>query len=296
MALSFDGEEHRFSIRRKPWVLNDTPYWIMQVPGELIPNHSAVLTEDTFRLMEAVLTLSGTYDEGVTTTVVREDGVRPVAVIPRPDGGALFLDRSRAVYSVRPGSDRPVFLSCMPESLDPSQEIGFRVAGHLAYAAISRPEAGASSKCQTEVYEFQVENEGYQQLGRFPLASSECFSAAAFDVRGKRVYLGYRRGGGSGAVGRGPDPGVGQTAETPGFAWRNAGNGPAFRCLCTGVCSRPRERAALSGLCKRTRRHHGSSSYPTRWATPSRSNMGESQQRLFVADVRGQRDLGSGLW
>lgn len=191
MALSFDGEEHRFSIRRKPWVLNDTPYWIMQVPGELIPNHSAVLTEDTFRLMEAVLTLSGTYNEGITTTVVREDGVRPVAVAPRPDGSALFLDRSRAVYSVRPGSDRPVFLSCLSPSIDPNQGIGFHVAGHLAYAAISRPEGRGSSKCQMEVYEFQVDNDGYRELGRIPVAGSECFNAAAFDVQSKVVYLSH---------------------------------------------------------------------------------------------------------
>lgn len=191
MALSFNGEEHRFSIRRKPRALNDTPYWIMQVPPELIPNHSAVLTEDTFRLMEAVLTLSGTYGAGVTTTVVREDGVRPVAVVPRPDGSALFLDRSRAVYSVEPGSERPVFVSCLSQSIDPSQGIGFHVAGHLAYAAVSIPNTGAAARCRTEVYEFQVEDEGYRQLGRFPIAGSECYSSAAFDVRGKRVYLGY---------------------------------------------------------------------------------------------------------
>ena len=190
MALSFDGEKHRFSIRRKRWVLNDTPYWIMQVPSELIPNHSAVWTEDTFRLMETILTLSNTY-YGDTSAVVREDGVRPVAVAPRPDGSALFLDRSRAVYSVRPGSERPVFLSCLSPSIDPSQGIGMRVAGNLAYAAMSIPEPGASPKCQTEVHEFQVENDGYRQLGRFPLAGSACFDAAGFDVQGKRVYLGY---------------------------------------------------------------------------------------------------------
>jgi hypothetical protein len=159
------------------------------VPRELIPNHSAILTEDTFRLMEAILTLSGTYEAGLSTTVVREDGVRPVAIAPRPDGSALFLDRSRAIYSVRPGSDRPVFLSCLPVGIDPSQGIGFHVAGHLAYAAVTIPEAGASSQCRTEIYEFQIEIEGYRQLGRFQLASAECFDAAAFDLQSKRVYL-----------------------------------------------------------------------------------------------------------
>lgn len=287
MALSFDGEEHRFSIRRKPWVLNDTPYWIMQVPSELIPNHSAVLTEDTFRLMEAVLTLSGTY-EGITTTVVREDGVRPVAVAPRPDGSALFLDRSRAVYSVRPGSERPVFLSCLSPSIDPSQGIGIRLAGHLAYAAMSIPESGASSKCQTEVYEFQVENDGYRQLGSFPLAGSECFEAAGFDVQGKRVYLGYDGEEGPGLW----VADLTQSSPQPQKLLDLPGGTPA---------------TALHFDASHRRLFAAQGASGTLWIVQTDSETprlqfvadtlgypltleyGQSQQRLFVADVRGQK-------
>lgn len=189
MAFSFDGEDHRFTIRRKPRALNDTPYWIMQVPAEMIPNHSAVFSQDTFALAEAALGFSGAMEAGASTVVVKEDGVRPVAVVPRPDGGALFVDRSRGVYAVRPESSHPIFVSCLTEDVDPSEGVGFQVAGHLAYLVMVRPESGTESKCQTEHYEFQVDNDGYRLLGRTRLGGSDCYTAAAFDLAEKHVYL-----------------------------------------------------------------------------------------------------------
>jgi len=192
MAFSFDGEESRFTIKRKPRALNDTPYWIMQVPRELIPNHSQIFSADTFALVEAALAFSGALEESVGTTVVREDGVRPVAVVPRPDGGALFVDRSRAVYAVAPDSVRPVFLSCLREGIDPSDAIGFHVAGHLAYVALVKSDGGTAAKCQTAIYEFAIEQDNYRQLSQIRLTGSACFGAAAFDVPGKRVYLSFQ--------------------------------------------------------------------------------------------------------
>lgn len=194
-AFSFDGEKLRFTIKRRPRALNDTPYWIMQVPRELIPNHSQIFSADTFALAEAALAFSGAMEVGAGTIVEREDGVRPVAVVPRPDGGALFLDRSRAVYAVRPGALRPIFLSCMRESLDPSDAVGFHVTAHLAYAALVRGDRASAAKCVTEVYEWAVENDSYRQLSQIRLAGSECFTAAAFDVPGKRVFLSLQKEG-----------------------------------------------------------------------------------------------------
>jgi pimeloyl-ACP methyl ester carboxylesterase len=189
VALSFQGEDYRFTIKRKPRALNDTPYWIMQVPRELIPNHSDIFTPSTFALVEAALGFSGALAEDNRTIVVREDGVRPVAIVPRPDGGALFLDRSRAVYAVGPNSNRPVFLTCMRESVDPDEAIGFHVAGNLAYAVFSHSGGGESSKCRTEMYEFEIEKEGYRQRNRIEVSSSDCFSTAAIDVPEKHLYL-----------------------------------------------------------------------------------------------------------
>jgi hypothetical protein len=189
MSLAFEGAEHRFTIRRKPRALNDTPYWIMQAPPELIPNHSEILTADTFALIEAILPYSGALQEDITTTLVKEDGVRPVAVVPRVDGGALFLDRSRAVYSLGPDSIHPVFVSCMREELDPSNAIGFHVAANLAYAAVAKPANAEGTKCRTQLFEFEIESEGYRQLSQMRLVGDDCFTAAAFDIPGKQVYL-----------------------------------------------------------------------------------------------------------
>jgi len=188
-SLSFEGTEHRFTIRRKPRALNDTPYWIMQAPRELIPNHSEFFTADTFAMIEAILAFSGALQEDITTTLIKEDGVRPVAVVPRADGGALFLDRSRAVYNLAPGSNHPVFVSCMREALDPSHAVGFHVAGHLAYTAIVRPTSADGEKCISDIYEFELDKVGYRQLSQMRLAGDECFEAAGFDIPGKRVFL-----------------------------------------------------------------------------------------------------------
>jgi hypothetical protein len=190
-AISFDGVAHRFTIKRKPLALNDTPYWIMQVPRELIPDHTTVLTEDTFRLIEAVLTLSATYDADATTVIEREDGVRPVAIVPRPDGSALVVDRGRGVYAVGRDSGRPVFLSCLPNSVDPDTAIGFHVAGHLAYAILmSRQSSSGADRCRTELLEFEIGSAGYKQLPGKHLVGSECYSAATVDLIEKRVLLG----------------------------------------------------------------------------------------------------------
>ncbi len=189
MAFSFDGEEYRFTIKRKPRGLNDTPYWIMQAPKELIPNHSEIFSTDTFKLVEAALAFSGALQADATTTVVREDGVRPVAIVPLPNGAALFVDRSRGVYAVGAKSSRPVFLSCLTEGDDPSDAIGFHVAGNLVYVVLTTSAGAPGSKCQTEVKEFQLEPGGYQQIEESRIDRPDCFDAAAIDVPGKRVFL-----------------------------------------------------------------------------------------------------------
>jgi hypothetical protein len=188
LAFSFDGEFERFTVRRKPRALNDTPYWIMHVPKELIPNHSDVLNEDTFLFVEALLAMSGAYDADVATRVEREDGVRPVAVIPRPDGAAIFLDRNRGVYSVASGSRRPVFVTCLEPSVDPSQGIGFQASGNLAHVVLQAPQGG-EDECRTEVRELRVDpRRPYASRSR-QLGGSRCYSAAIVDTADQRVFL-----------------------------------------------------------------------------------------------------------
>lgn len=191
VGLSFDGSRHRFTIRSKPRALNDTPYWIMRVPRELIPDHGTIFTDDIVALVNAIFELTGVMKAGRATTLVREDGVRPVVVLPRPDGTALFLDRSRGLYAVRRDSPRPVFLRCFSENLDPSDAIGLRLAGELAYVAFRRgggstPEA----RCHTLVVPFQVLADSYRPGRPLRVAGSGCFVSATFDLVDRRIYLG----------------------------------------------------------------------------------------------------------
>lgn len=190
LAFSFDGESDRFTVRRKPRALNDTPYWIMHVPKELIPNHSDVFNEDTFRFVEALLVMSGAYDADVATRGEREDGVRPVAVIPRSDGAALFLDRNRGVYSVASGSTRPVFVSCLEPSVDPSLGIGFQAAENLAHVVL-QASVGGEDECRTEVREFRVDPRHPYATRSRQLGGSRCYSAASVDTADQRVFLSY---------------------------------------------------------------------------------------------------------
>ena len=77
----------------------------------------------------------------------------------------------------------------MREELDPSDAVGFHVAGHLAYAALVRAQSAGAERCKTDIYEFEVGQEGYRQLNHFRLAGDECFTAAGFDIPNKSVYL-----------------------------------------------------------------------------------------------------------
>jgi hypothetical protein len=162
----------------------------MQVPRELIPDHSTIFTDDTVALVDALFLFTGALEPESATILRREDGVRPVAVAPRPDGSAFFLDRSRGVFAVRRDSPRPVFLSCFSQGLDPSEAIGFRVAGETAWVAFRHAASAArSSSCQTEVYPFQMSADSYRLGGARRLSGSECFVAASFDLLGQRLFL-----------------------------------------------------------------------------------------------------------
>lgn len=190
VGFSFDGSRYRFTISKKPRALNDTPYWIMRVPRELIPDHGTIFTDDTIALVNAIFELTGVLKAGTATTLVREDGVRPVAVLPRPDGTALFLDRSRRLYAVHRDSPRPIFLGCFSEEIDPSDAIGLRVAGELVYVAVRRSGGAAPhARCQTTVYPFQTQADSYRSGQALRISGSECFVAAAFDLVNGRVYL-----------------------------------------------------------------------------------------------------------
>jgi hypothetical protein len=58
-VFSFKGAKDRFTLRPLTGAANDSPYWIMGVPKQLIPGHSGFFTEDTLRLIGAIVRISG---------------------------------------------------------------------------------------------------------------------------------------------------------------------------------------------------------------------------------------------
>lgn len=192
-VFSFNGEKYRFTVRSLTGAPNNTPYWIMQVPRQLIPGHSGFFTSDTLRLIGALIQISGAVEMGVTTELVHDSRVRPNSIETLTDGRVLVADASRRLYEVFKDRSSPRFYGCLPASADPSSNIGFELDGKQAYTAISRP-TGKSTRKGTDEYEtllypVVLEDDGLAPGKPRRLESTERFLAAAFDLDNRRVFL-----------------------------------------------------------------------------------------------------------
>ena len=192
-VFAFNGDKHRFTVRSLRGAANNTPYWIMQVPRQLIPGHSGFFTSDTLRLIGALIQISGAVEMGATTELIHDSRVRPNSLEILDDGRVLVADASRRIYEVDVSSPTPKFYGCLPPTADPSSNIGFDLDGQQAYAALSRP-TGKSTRKGTDEYEtllfpVLVEDGGLVPGKYTRLESEERFLAAAFDFDNRRVFL-----------------------------------------------------------------------------------------------------------
>jgi len=192
-VFSFNGEEYRFTVRSLTGAVNNTPYWIMQVPRQLIPGHSGFFTADTLRLIGAIIEVSGAVERGTSTELVRDSGVRPNNLKVMPDGRVLVTDASRRIYEVDAASSVPVLYGCLPELADPTANIGLEIDGTRGFGALSRP-TGKSTRKGTDEYETLVVPfalvDGQAQLDKLiKIHSEKQFAAAAFDFGNHRLFL-----------------------------------------------------------------------------------------------------------
>jgi hypothetical protein len=188
-SYSFNGSKRRFTIKPRPRALNDTPYWIMQVPPSLIADHSAIFGRDSLRLMGALLSLSGALEADARTVMVREDGVRPIGMSALPSGALVFVDRTRRVYSIEPGSDQPVFRNCLVQIAQPEDTIGLSTHKASASVVLNRPEGLKSSGYQTEVRTLTMTKEGLEIGHPLHVPGEQRFAAATVDLAGRKVFL-----------------------------------------------------------------------------------------------------------
>ena len=192
-TISFNGRKHRFTIKRKPRALNDTPYWIMNVPKSLIPDHSDIFGVDTVRLMAALVQGTGVLEPNSYTELVRETDLNPIGIAVRSNGELVIAERSRRLYALRAGSSRAVFLSCLPEDLDPADTIGLLTTGDTLNIAISRSlDKGDKEKREqyrTELLKVSLVKGGFRKAVPGRLAGSMRFFAATGDAAEQKLYL-----------------------------------------------------------------------------------------------------------
>ena len=113
-----------FTIERLPLSYNDTPYWIMSAPPELIRDHSEIFTYNTIQMIRALLVMSGAGDKSNRALIVREDGIKPLELVPLPNGDLAFLEGSRRFFLLGEDNTRPFGLGCLPPVVQPETVIG----------------------------------------------------------------------------------------------------------------------------------------------------------------------------
>ncbi len=197
-TFSFNGLKHRFTIKKKRAALNDTPYWIMNVPKELIPDHSDIFGVNTVRLIAAFVESIGVLEPNSRTELVRETGLRAIGLTVRSSGELVFAERSRRLFALPTGSSAPVFLSCIPADVDPADSIGLFGRGDAITVIINsltdkggKDKAGQKTKekYRTKLVDVSLIEGGFREAKSGRLDGSMQFFAAAGDTATRNIYL-----------------------------------------------------------------------------------------------------------
>jgi streptogramin lyase len=198
---SAEGQHQRYSIRQNPRSWNDTPYWVMEVPPSVIPDHSRIFGPETIEFAGTLIAMAGALEgRDRRAQLVRDDRVKPVLLATRSDGSVSFLDRSQRIFRIDPGSAEPRFVSCVPEQLTSVEDV-IGVSGTDQEAWVAGTFRGYGKKAEevrvgvTRVGVRDGER-GLEALAR-SLPRGFSSAAAAFDLEGSRLF-----------VARGDQPGI----------------------------------------------------------------------------------------
>jgi hypothetical protein len=185
----FDGEKHRFTIQKRPYAANNTPYWVIRVPRSLIPNHSAIFNFNSVRLLVAFFSMTGALRPGITGELVRESGIEATVMIALPTGGILFADRSRRVYGIEPGTELPMFISCLPRATRPADQIGLHIWQDRIWLVTSALQEGADDEFNTRIASGPLRAKNFTVDRGIQLPGSRRFVSSAIDGPANRVFL-----------------------------------------------------------------------------------------------------------
>ncbi len=188
-AISFAGTNRPFTIKRRPRAQNHSPYWIVQVPKELIPDHSDIFGVDTVRLLGALLAMTGALEHDSQAEIVYDRRVRPIALVEHSSGEFIVLDRNRRIYMIdSDGQARSP--GCIPQVVDAADRIGLEFDEQGGYTVINRlARTGKHRKFHTEILRLRLSASGPQILQRVRVPGIREFTIATFDFDHRRVFL-----------------------------------------------------------------------------------------------------------
>ena len=186
-----EGEKLRYEIHQNPRSWNDTPYWVMEVPPTIIPDHSRIFKRETIEFAGTLIAMSGALEAGDRRArLVRDDRVKPVVLATRSDGAVSFLDRSQRIFEIPPGSDQPRFVSCLPDDLTAVEDV-LGVSGTGTEAWIAGTVRGVGKNAEenrVDVSRLTPGERGIEAESRSLPKGFES-SAAAFDLAGSRLFI-----------------------------------------------------------------------------------------------------------
>ena len=188
---SGDGEKLRYEIHQNPRSWNDTPYWIMEVPPAILPDHSRIFGRETIEFAGTLIAMTGALEgSNSRARLVRDDRVKPVVLATRADGEVSFLDRSQRIFAIDRATSQPKFVSCLPDDLTDVEHV-LGVAGTADEAWIAGTLRGYGKKAaetRIGISRLGVRNREVEAIGR-ALPPEVTSAAAAFDLAGERLFL-----------------------------------------------------------------------------------------------------------
>jgi hypothetical protein len=187
------GAQLRYRIGANPLSWNDTPYWIMSVPPEVLPDHERIFSGEALEVGSMLLRMTGALEDR-RARLVRDDRVKPVLMFGGSDGGVRFLDRSQRIYAINSTTSEADFVCCVQQSLSGGHEVvGIAATDQETWVVGSLSENAAPEESgRMGIVRIRRGGDGSWTEKVHELSRGTLYEAAAFDLGRGRVFLANR--------------------------------------------------------------------------------------------------------
>lgn len=188
-TIAIAGEDVDIEIEPRLGAYNDTPYWIMRVPPEIMANHYDTWNPNLVALLGGLLEHTGALEPGSQLSVVRDDELDPVFIVPWTSDSLWLVDRSRRVLDITDDRSHGVLVGCVPEGIDLANVIGYTGDAGSFVIVQWRTDPRGHGHHLTEIDEIVLTENGFECTDRVVLEAHERFFLAVADRDRGRVYL-----------------------------------------------------------------------------------------------------------